>query len=499
LSDDAFIRHVVCLEFARPDQPATTYVKGHFVVMTRKSLTLTLFAVLIVIVGLTPLAASAGSTLPGDAQGVRQDGGPTATPEDPAWLAFSAARDALEEEIGQDLTFVRSWTYEETEWEGGIDDCVTLPEGEEPRQIYFGWRFVIAPLYSSAQYEVRTSFNYQIVAICDEVTVSGTSAPEQTNADPNLPAPVAGSAVSQGFEIGGQITGFYPRTREALNAAKMKWAKMQLQVGMDGSGFIAEAHSYGYKILFSVIGDVNQVMSPAYQDTYAQYVAGLAAAGADGIEIWNEMNIDREWPAGQINGANYVPLLAKSYNAIKTANPNTLVITGALAPTGFFGVAGCTDQGCNDDVYTQQMAAAGAGQYADCIGVHYNEGIVSPRQGSGDPRDNYPTRYFGTMLNRAIGPFGGKKACFTEIGYLTPEGYGELPGGFAWASETSIAEQATWLAEAAVQAASSGRVRLMIVFNVDFQVWTSDPQAGYAIIRKDGSCPACTALAGVLQ
>ena len=84
-----------------------------------------------------------------------------------------------------------------------------------------------------------------------------------------------------------------------------------------------------------------------------------------------------------------------------------------------------------------------------------------------------------------------------EIGYLSPEGYGTLPGGFAcrWMSIAA----ATWLAEAAVQAASSGRVRLMIVFNVDFQVWTSDPQAGYAIIRADGSCPACPALAGVLQ
>ena len=242
--------------------------------MTRKSLSLTLFAVLIVVVGMTPLAASAGSALPGDAQGVRQDG-PTATPEDPVWLAFSAARDALEERIGQDLTFVRSWTYEETEWIGGIDDCVTLPEGEEPRQIYFGWRFVIAPLYSSAQYEVRTSFNYQLVTICDEVTVSETAAPAPAaNADPNLPAPVAGSAVSGGFEVGGQITGFYARTREAMNAARMKWAKMQLQVGMDGSGFIAEAHSYGYKILFSVLGDPSQVMSPAYHDAYANYVAG---------------------------------------------------------------------------------------------------------------------------------------------------------------------------------------------------------------------------------
>ena len=123
---------------------------------------------------------------------------------------------------------------------------------------------------------------------------------------------------------------------------------------MDGSGFIAEAHSYGYKILFSVLGDPSQVMSPAYHDAYANYVAGLAAAGADAIEIWNEMNIDREWPAGQINGANYVPLLAKAYNAIKTANPNAghhgRGSTGSLGGRLYRSAATMT--------YTQQMASA---------------------------------------------------------------------------------------------------------------------------------------------
>lgn len=456
-----------------------------------------LIALVIVIVGLTPLTVGASTTTPGANSDAAQDGGPTPTPQDPAWVAFTVARDALEDEIGQDLTFVRRWYYEEAEFEGGLDDCRTLGEGEEPRNVYFGWRFLITTM-GGAQYEVRTSFNNQLISICDEVTVDPDSGqPTAANPDPNLPAPVTGSAVAGGFEIGGQVTGLFPATRTALNAAKMKWAKMQLSMGQDGTGLIAEAHGAGFKILFSVIGDPQQVMNPGYQDSYAQYVAGLAAAGADGLEIWNEMNIDREWPVGQINGANYVPLLAKAYNAIKAANPNTLVITGALAPTGFFGAAGCTDQGCNDDVYTQQMAAAGAGQYADCIGVHYNEGIVSPTQSSGDPRDNYPTRYFNTMLSRAIGPFGNKQACFTELGYLSPEGYGALPAGFAWAQNTSIEEQATWLAQAAVQAANSGRVRLMIVFNVDFSTYGTDPQAGYAMIRADGSCPACAALAAV--
>lgn len=448
----------------------------------RKTLVTSLLALALALVVLLPLPVAAA---PG------AQGGPTATPEDPAWLAFAAARDALEEKINQDLTFVRSWQFEEAEWVGGIDDCRTLGEDEQPQQLYFGWRFVITTM-GGAQYEVRTSFNRQIVTICDKVTVSVEGATTS-----GVPAPVSGSAAVGAFELGGQVTGLYPNTRNALNAAKMKWVKMQLSMGQDASGLIAEAHGAGYKILFSVIGDKSQVMNAGYQDSYAAYVAGLARAGADGLEIWNEMNIDREWPAGQVNGANYVPLLAKAYNAIKAANPNTLVITGALAPTGFFGAAGCTDQGCNDDVYTQQMAAAGAGQYADCIGMHYNEGVLSPSATTGDPRGGYPTYFFGSMLNRAIGPFGGKQACITEIGYVSPEGYGPLPAGFAWGQNTSVAEQAQWLAEAAVIAANSGRVRLMIVFNVDFTVYGADPQAGYAIIRADGTCPACQTLAAV--
>ena len=133
--------------------------------------------------------------------------------------------------------------------------------------------------------------------------------------------------------------------------------------------------------------------------------------------------------------------------------------------------------------------------------MHYNEGIVSPTQSTGDPRDNYPTRYFGTMLNRALAPFSGKQACFTELGYLSGDGYPAIPAGFAWASGTSVAEQAQWLAEAAVQSASSGKVRLMIVFNVNFHTiaWGTDPMPGYAIIRADESCPACATLGGVMQ
>jgi hypothetical protein len=283
----------------------------------------------------------------------------------------------------------------------------------------------------------------------------------------------------------------------------MTWVKRQAHHHQGANaggtaGLINDAHAKGFKILLSVLGDRTQVTNEGYMDQYAGFVGGLAAAGADAIEIWNEHNLDREWPAGQIDPAVYTKLLAKSYNAIKAANPSTMVISGAPSPTGAEGFFGL-DKVWNDDRYIRGMAEAGAAQYMDCVGVHYNEGITSPSLLSGDPRDDYYTRYFQGMINVYWNAFGGARPlCFTELGYLSPEGYGALPGHFGWAGDVTVAQQAAWLVEAALIASASGKVRLMIIWNVDFTYWgADDPQAGYAIIRPGGGCPACDALSAI--
>ncbi len=313
-----------------------------------------------------------------------------------------------------------------------------------------------------------------------------------------VPTQAPGGIPTAGFEIGGQIQGSLTANSDAvMKSAKMKWVKRQFSAGDAAAiAFIGEAKGAGYKVMLSVVGDKNRVLEPAFQDEYAAFVANLARSGADAIQVWNEMNIDREWPQGQINPASYVQLLQKAYTAIKAANPNTLVITGAPAPTGAEGAFGLA-RVWNDDRYYNGMAAAGAARFADCIGVHYNEGIVSPTATSGDPRgDNYPTRYFLTMLQRALAPFPGKQACFSELGYLSPEGYGPLPPNFAWAASTTAQRQAQFLGEAVRVARNTGRVRLLIVFNIDFTNYDSDdPQAGYAIIRPGNICLACATIA----
>ena len=207
-------------------------------------------------------------------------------------------------------------------------------------------------------------------------------------------------------------------------------------------------------------------------------------------------------PASQISGSNYVNnMLRPAYNAIKAANGNTLVVSGAPTPTGAFPSCGADlgfVVGCNDDAYLRQMAAAGATNYADCIGMHYNAGTTSPYATSGSPNSYHYSWYYQPMVDLYWGTFGGQRPlCITELGYLSGDDYGALPAGFGWASGTSVAEQAQWHAENVQLASSSNKVRLLIVFNVDFTSYGADPQAGYAIIRPGGSCPACDSLHGV--
>lgn len=460
--------------------------------MKLRNILLTGTAVLMMVAILVPMMSATASTPTNPENSVPQQTGPTGTPTDPSWLGFSTGRDALSEDLGRRITLVNKWTFEQTEFTFGIaNGCVSnLLPSEEPK-VYFGWRYLIY-LLEGGTYEVRVSFDLQYAFVCDEVTVDADSGTSTGG------VPVVGNVVPGSLEIGAQVPNHLgSQAIQFLRQGEFKWVKGQASPGTAWKPFIDEAHANGFKVFLGVVGDKSQIMTEGYRQIYIDYVAGLARDGADAIEVWNEPNFAREWPSGQINGANYVDLLKRAYPAIKAANPNTIVISASPTPTGFFGAAGCVPEGCNDDVYYQQMAAAGAGAYADCIGVHYNEGIISPRQTTGDPRDNYPTRYFQAMLNRAMRNFPGMKACLTEIGYLSPDGFGSLPPEFSWAAGTSVAEQAQWIAEAATLASQLGNVRLFIVFNLNFTAYGADPQGGFALVRPDGTCPGCNALAAI--
>ncbi len=334
--------------------------------------------------------------------------------------------------------------------------------------------------------------------------ISGTNCPPTGPTATPVPGAPTPAPVTGGFELGGQVFAFaYP---EQMRGAGMTWAKLQVVWNRGEPASIAQdeinnARNRGFKVLLSIKGNPAQIaQNPTqyYQD-FATFLGGVAQLNPDGIEVWNEQNIDREWPAGQISGAAYTQMLSAAYQAIKRANANVLVISGAPSPTGFFG-GRCTSNGCDDDAYLRQMAAAGAGNFFDCTGIHYNEGILPPSASSGDPRGNssHYTRYYPTMVSTYRGIFPNKPLCFTELGYLSPEGFGPLPPAFSWAANTSAQEQAEWLAGAATRARSSGFVRLLVVWNVDATTYGADPQAGYAIVRGN-QCLACITLGAAMD
>lgn len=318
-----------------------------------------------------------------------------------------------------------------------------------------------------------------------------------------MPAPVApivAPVSSGGFELGGHVRDYGLPYKDTMHYAGMNWTKVQVQYGEGAATLVNIAHANGFKIQLSALGGASMVTQPGFEDKYASWVAGLAAAGADAIEVWNEPNIDREWQIGQISPQAYTNLLCKSYNAIKAANRGTAVISAAPAPTGWFG--GCGPNGCDDKPWMEGLYNAGAANCMDYIGAHHNAGATSPSARSGHPADPGSTHHSWFFLPQTELYYnifrGTRKLFYTEMGYASQEGVPTFSDQFAWARGTNNAQQAAWLAEAVQLGSSRGMVRCIIVWNIDFVRYGYDPQDGFAILRPGGGCPACETLHAVL-
>lgn len=123
---------------------------------------------------------------------------------------------------------------------------------------------------------------------------------------------------------------------------------------------------------------------PGNGDNFAQFVGALAARyncqpGAIGCiqayQIWNEPNLAREWGGQRPNPAQYVEFLRKAYTAIKAANPNAIVVSAGMAPTG-----SNDNNAMPDDIFYDQMYQAMGGNsngYFDMLGVH-GAGFAAP-------------------------------------------------------------------------------------------------------------------------
>ncbi len=83
-------------------------------------------------------------------------------------------------------------------------------------------------------------------------------------------------------------------------------------------------------------------------------------------QLWNEPNIYPEWGERPVDPVDYTRLLCEGYRRAKEANPEAVIISGALAPTVSLYAGPGPSTGLNDLVFLQRMYDAGA---ADCFDI----------------------------------------------------------------------------------------------------------------------------------
>jgi len=122
----------------------------------------------------------------------------------------------------------------------------------------------------------------------------------------------------------------------------------------------------------------------ASYDDFAAYAAEFVTHFQGRVKyviIWNEPNLALEWGYRRPDPAAYTALLQVTSQAIREANPDAVILAGALAPT-LGDPSG--ELGQSDLDYLQGMYDAGAAPYFDALAVH-SYGLTFPPDDPPDP------------------------------------------------------------------------------------------------------------------
>jgi len=87
-------------------------------------------------------------------------------------------------------------------------------------------------------------------------------------------------------------------------------------------------------------------------------------------QLWNEPNIYPEWGERPVDPEGYTQLLCEGYHRAKEADPDVVIISGALAPTVSLHPGPGPALGLNDFVFLQRMYDAGAAKCFDILAVN---------------------------------------------------------------------------------------------------------------------------------
>ncbi len=225
-------------------------------------------------------------------------------------------------------------------------------------------------------------------------------------------------------------------------------------------------------------------------------------------QIWNEPNLAREWCKQPPNPEQYAQLLKASYAAIKSVDPNALVISAGLTPT-----TADFDQAMPDMKFFGRMYDAmsnNSSGYFDLLGVHAagfkadpeaDPGVVAQDASltNGDPSPTEAKRIYSFRHVEDVRALmeqrgdGGKQIAILEFGWTSDQ----VNPAYSWfrVSEEEKANRIVRAYQYAKQHWSPwiGVMSLIYMANAD---WTgSEEQYWWAITNPDGTArPAYNAL-----
>lgn len=218
-----------------------------------------------------------------------------------------------------------------------------------------------------------------------------------------------------------------------------------------------------------------------YCGTLAERYQGRIA----GYQVWNEPNLRREWLDNPPNAAAYVKVLRTCADAIHANDPDAVVISAGLAPTGTY-----LPDALPDMDYLRLMYAAGASDAFDVLGVHA-PGYGNPPTMSPDEAEEAGFLRWMTFRHvedmRAIMVEQGdahKQIAVLEVGWTTDQ----IHPDYAWHAVDDEETKAQYLADAYRYAATHWRpwVSLMTtIFMADIE-WTEDDEEYWWAINEAG-------------
>lgn len=260
-------------------------------------------------------------------------------------------------------------------------------------------------------------------------------------------------------------------------------------------GVVKEVNYRGMALVARLDGPPGWAMTPDGDDpldlaAWGSFCGTMAARYRGQIaayQVWNEPNLTREWFNRAPDPEGYVRLLRACSEAIRAADPDAVIISAGLAPTGTM-----PPEAIPDTDYLRQMYAAGAAPWFDVLGLHA-PGYKWPPDMSPDEAEADPAIGHRWMVFRHVEDMRGimveqgdarKQVALLEVGWTTDP---RSDSPYHWHAVTPE-QQADYLVGAYRYAAAHWRpwVGLMTTIFIADISWTPDDEEYWWAINLAG-------------